>query len=201
MTAINQAIRAAQSRDERAVYYTPNDVDVIREQIVQGEAMKRRWLILGLILATAALAATIAFLSASYASYARTEAQNEELAQQNAAITRRSTEVQQALDVLRDRDARQETAKSEALALEQKLLSGVPGNADLSPIQGGKLARAVYQLGGLVETPSKPPDKLFRNWKVTADSATEFYTVVGGFVDGKWVIYSNLVARRPVNTN
>jgi hypothetical protein len=31
---------------------------------------------------------------------------------------------------------------------------------------------------------------------VSADSATEIYTVVGGFADGKWVIYSNLVARK-----
>jgi cell division protein FtsB len=144
MTAINQAIRATQSRDERAVYYSQNDVEVIREQIVQGEAMKRRWLILGLILATAGLAGTIALLSSSYASYARTEAQNDQLTQQNAATAKRSNEQQQALDALTDRDARQESAKAEALALEQKVLSGAPGNADLSPIQGGRFARAVY---------------------------------------------------------
>ena len=47
-----------------------------------------------------------------------------------------------------------------------------------------------------VELDSKPPDKLFRNWKVTIGGATETYTLVGGFVDGKWVVYSNLVARR-----
>ena len=29
-----------------------NDVDVIREQIIQAESMKRRWLILGLMLST-----------------------------------------------------------------------------------------------------------------------------------------------------
>lgn len=200
MTVSHQAIRAAQLRDERTVYYTQNDVDVIREQIIQGESMKRRWLILGLILATAGLAGTVALLSSSYALYARTESRNDQLTRQNAATTQRNTEVQRDLDALTSRDARQESAKAEALELQQKLLSGVPGNAELSPIQGAKLARAVHQLGGHVETPSKPPDKLFRNWKVNADSATEFYTVVGGFVDGKWVIYSNLVARKPISS-
>jgi cell division protein FtsB len=196
MMATNPAISAAPIRDGRTVYYTQNDVNVIREQIIQGESMKRRWLVLGLILATAGLAVTIALLSSSYALYARTESHNEQLTQQNTAAAQRNTEVQQALDTLRERDARLESAKAEALALEQKVFSGVAGNADLSPSQGARLAKAIYQLGGHVETASKPPDKLFRNWKVNADSEAEYYTVVGGFVDGKWVIYSNLVARK-----
>ena len=40
-----------------------------------------------------------------------------------------------------------------------------------------------------------PPDKLFRNWRYRTDSGTDTYTLVGGFVDGKWIIHSNLVAR------
>ena len=194
MMATNPAIRSTQLRDERTVYYTQNDVEVIREQIIQGESVKRRWLVLGLILTTAGLAVTIALLSSSYALYARTEANNGQLRQLNAATAQRSTEVQQALDALRECDASQERAKAEALALEQKVLSGVPGNTDVSPIQGARLAKAIYQLGGHVETSSKPPDKLFRNWKVSDDSQSEYYTVVGGFVDAKWVIYSNLVS-------
>ena len=196
MSVSNQAIRASQSPAERTVYYTQNDVEVIREQIIQGESMKRRWLVLALILATAGLAVTVALLSSSYALYARTQARSDQLTQQNAATAQRNTEAQQALDALRARDARQESEKAEAHALEQKILSGLPSSAALSPVQGATLARAIHQLGGHVETASKPPDKLFRNWKVNGDSGTEFYTVVGGFVDGKWVIYSNLVARK-----
>ena len=196
MSVSNQAIRASLAKAERTVYYTPSDVDVIREQIIQGESLKRRWLVLALILATAGLAVTVALLSSSYALYARTEARNDQLTRQNAATTQRNTEVQQALDAQTARDARQESAKAEAQAIEKKVLSGVPGNSDLTPIQGAMLARAIYQLGGRVETASKPPDKLFRNWKVNGDSGGEVYTVVGGFVEGKWVIYSNLVARK-----
>ena len=196
MSVSNQAIQASHPGNGRTVYYTPNDVDVIREQIIQGESMKRRWLVLGLILATAGLAGTVALLSSSYALYARTEAQNDQLTKQNATTTQRNNEVQQALDALKARDAKQESARAEAQALEQKILSGLPGNAGLSPTQGAAFAKAIYQLGGHVESTSKPPDKLFRNWKVTGDSGTEIYTVVGGFVDGKWVIYSNLVARK-----
>jgi hypothetical protein len=55
----------------------------------------------------------------------------------------------------------------------------------------------VYSLpGGRIELDRKPPDKLFRNWKVANGSTTEVYALVGGFVDGKWVVYSNLVARK-----
>jgi hypothetical protein len=197
MTVSNPAIRGSQARDSRTVYYTQSDVDVIRDQIIQGETMKRRSLMLGLILATAGLAATIALLSSSYGLYARSKAQNDELTRQNAATAQRNTDAQQALDALRARDARQESTKAEAMALVQKLLPGGSANT-AAPIQGSSLARAVHQLGGHVETPSKPPDKLFRNWKVIADSSTEVYTVVGGFVDGKWVIYSNLVGRRQI---
>lgn len=196
MTVSNQAIRASQGTDQRTVYYTQRDVDVIRDQIIQGEAMKRRSLVLGLILATAGLAGTIALLSSSYAIAARTQAQNDQLTHQNAATSQRNAESQQALDSLRARDAKAESAKAASQALMQRVLSGMPADANGAAIQGGRFAKAIYQLGGRVETASKPPDKLFRNWKVSGDSGTEVYTVVGGFVDGKWVIYSNLVARR-----
>lgn len=58
-------------------------------------------------------------------------------------------------------------------------------------------ALMVYKLpNSRLELDYKPPDKLFRKWKVNAGSTSEVYTLVGGFVDGKWVVYSNLVARR-----
>jgi cell division protein FtsB len=196
MSVSNPAIRGTTPKDARTVYYTQSDVDVIRDQIIQGETMKRRWLILGLILATAGLAVTIALLSSSYSLYAGSKAQAAQLTQENAAIAKRSNEAQQALDALRARDASQESSKAEATALVQRLLPEGSTAAGVSPVQGGALARAIHQVGGRVETQSKPPDKLFRNWKVKAGSSTEIYTVVGGFVDGKWVIYSNLVGHR-----
>ena len=196
MSVSNPAIRGTAPKDARTVYYTQSDVDVIRDQIIQGETMKRRSLILGLILATAGLAVTIALLSSSYSLYAGSKAQAAQLTQENAVTAKRSSEAQQALDVLKARDASQESSKAEATALVQKLLPVGSAVEGVSPVQGGALAKAIHQVGGRVETQSKPPDKLFRNWKVNTGSSTELYTVVGGFVDGKWVIYSNLVGRR-----
>ena len=196
MLLSNHAIRAALQKDQRTVYYAQNDVDVIREQIIQAESMKRRWLILGLMLSTGGLVATIALLSSSYAIYTRIEAQNNELTQQYAATSQKSNEAQQALEALRARDAARESERAESESLMQKVVSGMPDDSDGSSIQGGRFAKAIHQLGGSVETASRPPAKLFRNWKVTTDGVTEVYTVVGGLVDGKWVIYSNLVVRR-----
>jgi hypothetical protein len=42
-----------------------------------------------------------------------------------------------------------------------------------------------------------PPSNLFRNWKAQNESgSTDVYTLVGGNVKGKWVIYSNLISRQ-----
>jgi hypothetical protein len=144
------------------------------------------------------MASMIALLSSSYAMYASTQAENKQLTQQNAAAVKTGNEAQQALDELRAREAKQESAKAESQAMMQKLASGMPLDDYGSALNGGKFAKAVHQMGGRVETGARPPDKLFRNWKVSGDSASEIYTVVGGFVDGKWVVYSNLVARKQI---
>ncbi|MEK6324777.1 MAG: hypothetical protein AABN33_24305 [Acidobacteriota bacterium] len=182
--------------DEWVVSYRQSDVDTIREQIEQTEATKRRLLLLALIVAIAALAGAIVLLSTSYALYSASESSKKKLEQEHAELKSRADLTQQQLDAKTAKEASDTQARAEAQAKLEKLLHAV-----LNEKAGGgevaSFARLVYNLPNRrIELEAKPPDKLFRNWKVTTGSTTEVYTLVGGFVEGKWVVYSNLVARR-----
>jgi hypothetical protein len=196
MAITNQPPRAVPSRhNEWVVSYNQSDVDAIREQIEQTEAMRRRALFIAMIVSIAALAGAIVLLSSNYALYSSSESDKKKLAQENAALKSRADQTQQALDAKNAQEAKQAESRSDARARLEKLLpailSGAASSGDVA-----SFARMVHSLPqSRVELDSKPPDKLFRNWKLTAGPTTETYTLVGGFVDGKWVVYSNLVAR------
>ena len=89
-----------------------------------------------------------------------------------------------------------EQARAASEARFGELLPAVLGSR-ASDVQIASFARMVSELpGGRIEVMTKPPDRLFRNWKVKTESGMEIYTMVGGFVNGRWLIHSNLVARR-----
>jgi len=158
--------------------------------------MKRRWLLLALIIAIAALAGAIILLSTSYALYSASESSRKRLEVENAVLKSRADQTQQQLDAKTAKEASDAQARADAQARLDKLLPAVlRENAGGGEV--GSFARMVYNLPNRrIELEKKPSDKLFRNWRVTNGSATEVYTLVGGFVDGKWVVYSNLVARK-----
>ncbi|HJZ67543.1 MAG TPA: hypothetical protein VKF81_05315 [Blastocatellia bacterium] len=195
-TTINHPPHTTRTHDEWVISYTQGDVDTIREQIQQTESMKRRWLVLALIIVIAALAGAIALLSTNYALYSSSQSSKKSLQDENAALKSRADQAQQQLDAKNAKEASDSQTRAEAQAKLNRLLPAVLSEK----ASGGEVAsfaRMVYNLpGGRIELDRKPPDKLFRNWKVTNGSATEVYTLVGGTVDGKWVVYSNLVARR-----
>ncbi len=197
MAITNQSPHAGtRTHNEWAVSYNQSDVDNIRDQIEQTESAKRRWLFLALVVTIAALAGAIVLLSTNYALYSSSESDKKKLAQENAALKSRADQTQQQLDSKNAQDAKQTEARADAQTKLQTLLPAVlRGSA--SPGEVASFARMVHALpDNRVELDSKPPDKLFRNWRVTVGSTTETYTLVGGVVDGKWVVYSNLVARR-----
>ncbi|MFY9558277.1 MAG: hypothetical protein WAV20_04705 [Blastocatellia bacterium] len=197
MEITNQPLRrVTRTRTDSFVSYGQSDVDTIREQIEQTEAMKRRWLFLAMVISLAALAGAIVLLATNYALYSSTETEKKNLFQENAALKSRAGQTQQQLDSNNEEQAKQAQGRAEAQTRLQTLLPAVlRGSA--SPGEIATFARMVYALpNSRVELDSKPPDKLFRNWRAISNSMTETYTLVGGFVDGKWVLYSNLVAKR-----
>jgi cell division protein FtsB len=190
----DKSSQSSHKTHEWMVTYTQSDVDTIREQIEQGEAAKRRFLFLTLIVTAAALAGAIILLVTSYSLYSSGQSARNKLAEDYASLKKGADETAAELSKIKAREADDARARSEA----QARLSGVlptalaGGGRDVST-----LAEMVYSLPDhQVQVGRKPPDELFRNWKVHAGGVTSVYTLVGGFVDGKWVIYSNLVARR-----
>lgn len=197
MEAITQQpSRLTRLNTERTVTYGQRDVDAIREQIEQTESSKRRGLLWALGLSTAALIASIVWLSTTYALYSASESDKRKLTQENAALRLQVDQTQVQLDAANATLATYSQHKADARAKFDKLLPEVmKGNA--SPGEVASFAQMVHsEASGRLELDQKPPDKLFRNWRSTGGESPGTYTLVGGFVDGKWVVYSNLVARR-----
>lgn len=177
------------------VSYTQSDVDTIREQIEQNEAAKRRWLFLALMIVVAALVGAVVLVSSSYALYSRSESDKRRLSDENAALKTNGDQCQQQLKTA---TAAQEREAQERTAAQSRLGTLLPVvlRPSASDTDNAAFAHMVASLPySRVEVEQKPPDKLFRNWRYKTDAGVDVYTLVGGFVDGKWVIHSNLVAR------
>lgn len=178
------------------VTYTQSDVDMIREQILQTESSKRRSLAMGLTVSTAALTGAVILLLIAYGLYFASESSKQQLAEENASLKAKLEQSQKQLDETAAKEAESARTRADAQSQLESLLPGV-----LRSTAGGSevasFARMVYNLPqSRVEIDHQPPNTLFRNWRATSGSTTETYTLVGGFVDGKWVIYSNLIAKR-----
>lgn len=181
------------THNEFAVNYNQSDVDNIRQQIEQTESAKRRWLFLALIITIAALVGAIVLLSTNYALYSSSESEKKRLIQENAALKQRADQTQKQLDEKMAKDNAEAAARADAQAKLDKLLPAVLHD-DASGSEVASFAKMVYHMpGGRVELERKPPDKLFRNWRLSKGDDVEIYTLVGGLVDGKWVVYSCLV--------
>jgi cell division protein FtsB len=184
------------ARSQWVVSYTQSDVDTIREQIEQNEAGKRRWLFLALMVAIAALVGVVILMSSSYALYSKSESDKRRLSDENGALKTAGEQCQQQLKAATAAQEREAQTRTEAQSRLGTLLPAVM-RSSASESDTAAFAHMVASLPySRVEVEQKPPDKLFRNWRYKSDSGLEVYTLVGGFVDGKWVIHSNLVARK-----
>lgn len=196
MATINHPPHSMRPRDQWTINYSQGDVDSIREQIEQTESAKRHRLVLAFIVALAVLAGAIALMSTNYALYNSSEKEKKRLGDENAALKARVDQTQQHLDAKTAQETKDAQIRDEAQLRLGKLMPAVrSGKANGSEM--ASFARMVYYLpNSRVELAERPQNELFRNWKVTTGSTTEVFTMVGGFVDGKWVVYSNLVARK-----
>ncbi|HMG37482.1 MAG TPA: hypothetical protein VKM94_26495 [Blastocatellia bacterium] len=195
MTTSVHTVRTPRLQREWIINYTQGDVDLIRSQIIEGEALKRRWLVLGLILVSGGLVGTLMLLITSLAAAERADNARRQFADQNVSLSRRADDLQKTVDTRNAEDAERARAAAQTEESYKRLATSIVGNSDVS-LSGGRFAQQVYRMGGSVKLESKPSEKLFRNWKVNTGSTSEVYSVVGGFLDGKWLVYSSLISRR-----
>lgn len=192
MSTMNHSIRT----HEWVISYTQNDVDTIREQVEQTEAMKRQWLVIAFVVSLLALVGAVVLLSSNHSDYSSVATERTRLSEENLALKTRADQTQQLLDGATAREAAAAKAKAQAqnrmTAISPSVLNGkASGN------QVADFARMVYQQpSSRVETDAKPSNEIFRNWKLKDGDSTEIYALVGGFADGKWVVYSNLLSKR-----
>jgi hypothetical protein len=182
------------NQSTRSVWtYTQTDVDTLREQIEQNEAGKRRWLLLLLLLTAAALVGAVVLLSTSYALYSSSESEKTALATENAALKSQIGKCEKDLNAYIEKEKKQNEAVAKAQESVGRMLPGALGGVNVS-----SFAKMVYESpSSRVEMDRLPPSNLFRNWKAQNESgSTDVYTLVGGNVKGKWVIYSNLISRQ-----
>jgi cell division protein FtsB len=184
--------KSAPSSTRSAWTYTQNDVDTLREQIEQNEAGKRRWLFLLLLLTAAALVGALILLSTSYALYSSSESEKARLAEENTGLKSQLAKNEKELNLYVEKEKKQNEAVAKARESIDKMLTSALGGANVSGF-----ARLVYESPlSRVEVDRLPPSSLFHNWKVQNEAGgTEVYTLVGGNIKGKWVIYSNLISR------
>ena len=182
-------------RKDWAVSYTQSDVDTIREHIEQDQAAKRRVLFIAFAVCAAALVVAVVSLSTFYSLYAKGRTTIDNLTAENASLKTKVQEYSSQLDEIKNKEAATAQSRAEAQSRLYKALPAAFGGA--SGAGRGNLAQMIYELPDhSIQTGDKPPDNLFHNWKVNTESGLDVYTMVGGFVEGKWVIYSDLISRR-----
>jgi len=184
------------SSQQRGISYSQSDIDTIRDQIQQLEASKRHWLLLGFIIALAAFVGAVFLLGNTHRLYSVSESRQDQLKAENASLRASLEQTKRDLDTATAvlEKQRQDAAQRET-RFQNLLRPVLNGGARATDI--GEFARMVSSLpSARIELGSKPPQSLFRNWKFTDGRTTETYTLVGGFVDGKWAVTSNLIARR-----
>jgi|GEM_PF-833003 len=175
------------------VMYTQDHVDMIREQLLAAEAAKRKFLLLLTVVAFLGLVGSLAFLGAKYAQFALAKSELSAAQAENASL---KSELQKAKEALQLKEAQEARSKQAIKERDERLSILLPKvlRDEASGAEIGEFAQLVSSLPDRkIEVERMPPDKLFRNWRVIRGGTVEIYSLIGGFVQGRWVIYSNLV--------
>jgi septal ring factor EnvC (AmiA/AmiB activator) len=176
--------------------YSQQEFEMVRRQTIQIEAEKRAFLRLALTVISALFLASLLLLTVLYRNYsaaddkfqtAETRAKEFELKFQTTS--RELAEKNAIVDKINERAAKQNAVIT---SITQKMIDR---NATVDEL--ASLAHAVYQQPGhSIPLPSIPPDNVLRNYKIRIDNRMHTYVLIAGQIDGRWVLYSNLLLLR-----
>ncbi len=173
--------------------YSKQEYDMVRRQTMQIEAEKRA--LLRFLLIVTSLLLGIAFLLLVFI-YQRYSSADHAIKTAEAKIATTERQLQQTTRELAEKKAileKNAAALSKQNAIIEtvvpKMLSKVARDAEV-----GELAHAIFQQPGhMISLPSIPPDNVLRRYRIWVDGRPHSYVLVAGLVDGRWVLYSNLV--------
>jgi hypothetical protein len=175
--------------------YSQQEFEMVRRQTIQIEAEKRAFLRLALTVISALFIASLLLLTVVYRNYSAADdriqsldARVRELETKNQAANHELAEKKAILEKFTERAAKQNAVIA---ANTQKMLDKTASTDELAA-----LAHAIYQQPGhSIPLPSIPPDNVLRNYKIRVDGRLHTYVLVAGQVDGKWILYSNLLRK------
>jgi hypothetical protein len=175
--------------------YSQQEFEMVRRQTIQIEAEKRAFLRLALTVISALFIASLLLLTVLYRNYSAaddkyqsSEVRAKDFEMKFQSASRELAEKKAILDKLNEKAAKQNAVIAENT---QKMIDRTASNDEIAA-----LAHAVYQQPGhLIPLPSIPPDNVLRNYKIRVDGRVHTYVLVAGQVDGKWILYSNLLRK------
>ena len=179
--------------------YSQQEYDMMRLQTLQIEAEKRsllRTLVIGVGIALTITLILLGFVFRRYSQSSTLIANAEnKAAAAEAQLQTVSTELQEKRAILEAQAKRAEQRNETITTLIPMIMGRNASDAEI-----GSFANAVYELPGhSVTLPSIPPDSLLRRYRYRSGNQVSAYILVAGIVDGKWTVYSNLVARGKID--
>lgn len=175
--------------------YSQQEYDMMRRQTLQIEAEKRS--LLRTLLTVVAVLLTLSLLLLGYL-FRRYSSSSSMIAAAEARAASAEAQYQQCDQELRDKRSQLDAFALRASERNAQISSILPRimNKTASDAEVAALAHAVYeQPGHVIELPGIPPDSLLRRFRFRSEGQVRSYVLVAGNVDGKWLLYSNLVAR------
>ena len=174
--------------------YSQQEYEMFRRQMMQIEAEKRAVLRYALVLVTMLFAGSLGLLGWIYAGFSTAE---KRVITANQKTAERESELSLVRDELREKTLllnKDSSARAEVDAtinrLVPRVVSGDAGDAEL-----GELAHAVFQRPGhVIPLPSRAPDIIHQGkYRIRIQNRPYSYMLIIGLLDGRWVLYSNLV--------
>jgi hypothetical protein len=174
--------------------YSQQEYEMVRRQTMQIEAEKRALLRWTLMIVAAGLALALIGLGWMYQQYSTADSKVE--AAESRAV-KAETEFKKVSQELAEKKAILDKQALTASQQNSTLSSLIPKAVSSTATDGelATLAHAIYEsrTGHVIEVPRVPPDKILRRYRYRIGNEARSYVLVAGQIEGKWVLYSNLV--------
>lgn len=176
--------------------YSQQEYEMVRRQTMQIEAEKRALLRWGLMVVSGALALCLLLLGWMYQQYSsadgKVEAAEARATKAEADLKKVSQELAEKKAILDKQAVTAAQQNSTINNLVPRAVSGLAGDGELAV-----LAHAIYDSrpNHVIELPRIPPDNILRRYRIRTGNEVRSYIMIAGQVDGKWLLYSNLVSK------
>jgi uncharacterized protein (DUF3084 family) len=176
--------------------YSQQEYEMVRRQTMQIEAEKRALLRWTLMVVAGAFALSLLALGWMYQQYStadnKVEAAEARAVKAETEFKKVNQELAEKKAILDRQAATAAQQNATITGLVPKAVSGTATDAELAA-----LAHAIFESrhNHVIELPRIPPDNILRRYRYRAGNEVRSYILIAGLVDGKWLLYSNLVAK------